>query len=135
MREFALLLVFGLANAASAQTPAPQTPSVTVEKMAIGTGIKDRELQGEAVTFDAAIGRIYCWTRLKGATLPAAVKHVWHLDGKKVFEISLPVNFPRTRTWSTKSVRPGAWKVEVLTESGEVLQSVEFTVTKAGGQP
>ena len=138
MKEFLMMLVLGLANAAWAQAPAPQTPAqpsqkaVTVEGMAIGTAIQDKELLGEAASFDASIGKVYCWTPVRAKIVPTAIKHVWYLDGEKVAEVPLDIHYPRTRTWSNKNIGPGQWKVEAVDAAGEVLRSVEFTVVKAG---
>ena len=142
MKEFAMMLALGLANAAWAQAPATQTPAqpetkpaVTIDKMAVGTAVQDRELLGEAASFDVSMGRLYCWTRVKAETVPTAVKHVWYLGDKKVAEIDLNINYPRTRTWSSKSIRVGDWKVEAVTDAGEILQTVTFTVANNVEQP
>lgn len=127
MRMIAMLVGLSLGAAAWAQAPA--APAVTVEKMVAATGIKDREPVGVAAAFDAGLFRVYCWSLVKAETVPTAIKHVWSVDGKKVSEIPLNINFPRTRTWSNKAVRAGNWKVEAVAEGGEVLSSVQFTVT------
>jgi len=114
-----------------AEGPADQlNQSVQIEKIAIGTGIQDRELVGQATEFSASLGRVYCWTKVIAQNVPTSVKHVWYLDGKKSVEITLNVKYPRTRTWSNKAIRPGSWKVEVLDESGSAVSSVEFKVTQ-----
>ena len=65
---------------------------------------------------------------------PTTVKHVWTADGKKEAEVSLDVKYPAVRTWSSKSVWPGSWKVEAVDEKGTVLASKEFTVAKEPAQ-
>jgi hypothetical protein len=153
MRYAAASIVFALAASAWAQTPpaqpaqppaevkqeapkaAPQKPAVAIVKMAVGHAVQEREIVGEAASFDASVGRLYCWTKVKAETVPAGIKHVWYLGGKKVAEVPLAVKARSVRTWSSKSIAPGAWKVEAQAEGGEVLQSAEFAVTAEAAQP
>ena len=90
--------------------------------------VKDHEPVGEAKEFDASVGQVSCWTRVIAATVPTTIKHVWYFDNQKVYEISLDIKYPRTRTWSTKTIRAGNWRVDVTDETGNVLTSVSFTV-------
>lgn len=108
----------------------PQGPSV--EKMAICTGVEAMEPVGEGKEFDSSVGRLYCWTKIAAKNLPYSVKHVWYLDGKKTGEVSLAVKSNPFRTWSSKSVVPGNWKVEVLCgETGKILAAADFSVKKS----
>ncbi len=126
---FAFLVAGAIGS--KAEGPAIQlSQSVQIEKIAVGTGVQDRELVGQATEFSASLGRVYCWTKVTAQNVPTSVKHVWYLDGKKSAEVTLNVKYPRTRTWSNKAVGPGLWKVEVLDESGSVLSSVEFKVAQ-----
>jgi len=140
MKMLAMLIGLSLGVAAWAQAPADPmktgsaVTTVKVERMVAATGVKDREPVGEAATFDAGLFRVYCWSLVRAESVPAAIKHAWHLDGKKVSEIPLAINYARTRTWSSKAVRAGNWKVSAVTEAGEVLSSVSFTVTAAPAQ-
>jgi len=116
--------------------PAAQKESkgtTQVDKIAIGTAIDNKELSGEAKEFDASVGRVYCWTKVSSANAPAEIKHVWYANDKKEAEVSLPIKYSAMRTWSSKAVWPGQWKVEVTDDSGSVLSSTEFTV-KAGAE-
>lgn len=103
---------------------------LTVE-MKFGTGVEDREVVGEADEFSPDVGRVYCWTVVKGAEEETTVTHVWYLEGKKKSEVELPVKFRRHRTWSYKTVTPemtGEWSVDVLDADGVVLESASFTI-------
>src|SRR5206468_12184698 len=119
-----LLAVLSLGGTAVAQAPEQQTgaPKLDqVEKIALGTGVEARELVGEATEFDVSVGRIYCWTRITSQNVPATIKHVWYADGEQVAEVPLNINFPSVRTWSSKAIAAGKWKVEVVSETGDVL--------------
>jgi len=110
----------------STMKAADQGPKV--EKIVVATSVDNHEPVGENKEFAASVGTVSCWTKITGATVPSKIKHVWYLGDKKVFEQSLDLKFASTRTWSTKSVKPGDWKVEVTDDAGTVLSSVTFTV-------
>lgn len=115
-----LLVGFSLSYGAAA--------SLTIDKIAVGTAIDNRTLEGAADTFDASAPRLYCWMRVTAATPPATLKHVWRLNGAPVAEVPLTISQPSMRTWSSKTPAPGAWTVDVQDEAGHVLSSVSFTV-------
>jgi hypothetical protein len=101
---------------------------VKVEKIVAATSVESREPAGEGTEFEAAAGKVYCWTKITTKTPPSTVKHVWYLGDQKVHEFSLELKYPATRTWSVKSIRAGSWKVEVIDPEGKVLSQVAFTV-------
>ena len=107
---------------------APAQNAVKVEKIVVAAGVENREAAGEATTFGADVGQVYCWTKLAVAEPPAKVKYVWSLDGKQVYEHPLDIK-SSGRWWASKKVQTGSWKVEVQSENGEGLGSVEFTVS------
>jgi hypothetical protein len=118
----------GQAGAPAATAAAPA--NVTVEKIAVGTAIDNKEISGEAAQFGSSSERIYCWTKVSTDQAPVTIKHMWSADGKKEAEVALEIKYPSARTWSSKNVWPGSWKVEVIDDQGKVLSSKEFTVTK-----
>jgi len=134
----AALAVIALGGTAVAQAPekpadAPkqvqEAPKlVQVEKIALGTGLESRELVGEATEFDVSAGRIYCWTKIVSQNVPTTIKHVWYTDEQQPAEVPLNIKYPVTRTWSNKAIWAGKWRVEVVSETGDVLASADFTV-------
>ncbi|MGD1158582.1 MAG: DUF2914 domain-containing protein [Terriglobia bacterium] len=122
-----VLLAQGLASAQEKSEKAA-SPALTVEKIVVATSVENREPVGENTEFEASVGTVYCWTKITASTTPATIKHVWYLDDKKVFEIPLELKYASTRTWSSKSVQTGKWKVEVTDDAGTVLSSLTFTV-------
>ena len=107
--------------------PNPQK-SIQIEKMVIGTAIDNHELTGAAQEFNASVSRLYCWTKVNAQEVPTSITHVWYADDKKEAEVPLNIKSSSMRTWSSKSVWPGQWKVEAVDGAGNVLSSVEFTV-------
>src|SRR5207248_1211378 len=126
-----VLAVLSLGGTVVAQAPEPKTEAPKldqVEKIALGTGVEARDLVGEATEFDVSVGRIYCWTKIISQNVPTTIKHVWYADGEQVAEVPLNINYPSVRTWSSKAISAGKWRVEVVSESGDVLASTDFTV-------
>ena len=137
------LAVLSLGGTAVAQAPEqrPKAPEpqaaapslVQVEEIALGTGVESKELVGEAIEFDVSAGRVFCWTKIFSQNVPTTIKHVWYADSEKTAEVPLSIKYPATRTWSSKAIWAGKWKVEVVSEAGEVLTSTQFTVKPQPG--
>jgi hypothetical protein len=126
----ALLALLMLAAAASGQDA---TSDISVPDMAFGTGYdyETRSLEGEAATFSAEVGVVWCKTRIVGAAEPTTVTHVWYREGKTMARVDLAVGSPSYRTVSSKQILPdwtGRWEVKVLDDAGTVLRSESFTV-------
>jgi hypothetical protein len=121
----------GNGSAPMAAPPSSQAAAakavVKVEKIVAAAGVENREATGAATTFGADVGQVYCWTKLTVTDPPAKVKFVWSMGGKQVHEYLVDVN-SSGRWWAAKKVAAGSWKVEIQSESGESLGSVEFTV-------
>src|SRR5438094_10035307 len=99
------LAVLSLGGTAVAQAPQQQTEAPKldqVEKIALGTGVESRELVGEATEFDVSVGRVYCWTKITSQNAPTTIKHVWYTDEKEAAEVTLNVQYPSTRTCTSK---------------------------------
>jgi len=117
------------ANAADAAAAKPASNAVVkVVKLTLTTAIKDRKPADEAASFSASFP-VYAWARFTVTNPPGTVKFVWSNDGKKVSEWSTDIKAEQWRTWASKKVWPGAWKVEIQDESGASLASADFTVT------
>ncbi len=131
-----IVALLSLSGTAVAQAPEQQTQvtkSSQVEKIALGTGVEARELVGEATQFDVSAGRIYCWTKINSENVPTTIKHVWYAGEEKAAEVALNITYPSMRTWSSKAIEVGKWKVDVVSETGEVLASADFTVKAQAG--
>jgi hypothetical protein len=126
-----LVLAGLLALAVGAQEPATQE-GIWVDFF-FGTDV-DRETRmvvGEATTFPADGGKVYCLTRVHGMSPPTTVTHAWYHEGKTMARVDLAVGSENWRTWSSKSYLPawtGSWEVKVLDSDGMVLGSAKFAV-------
>ena len=131
-----LLPVFSILAQETPKAQAPETPQaqqaaaeIKVEKIATAASVENREPAGETSTFDGTAARVYTWTKITAANTPVTIKHVYYFGEKKVFELELSVKSSPYRVWSSKTVWPGNWKVDVTDEAGKVLSSASFSVS------
>lgn len=106
-------------------------PIMTVEEAVIATGVESLTPVNPGNAFDASVGRLYCFTRIKSSLQPAVVKHLWFHGDKMVMEATLPVKSSNWRTYSMKTILTSAngdWKVDVTSEDGTVLKTLTFTI-------
>lgn len=116
--------------------PAANAPAaddgVTVERLSVCTGIVDREPDGAAESFPASVGKLYCFSHVKGVQGTLPIEHKWYKGDNVVSAVTLTVKSPSWRTYSSKTIDPmwtGEWRVEVVnTETGAVMNSTTFTL-------
>ena len=111
--------------------PAAASAQLTVEESRIALDVIDRMPVGVDSTFVASVGRVYCWTRIAGAEGETTVHQVWIWGDEEMADIELRLNGSPWRTWSSKAIMPewsGAWRVEVRDASGNVIETIRFTV-------
>lgn len=131
------------AMAVAAQTGEQAAPAETTQMSDISveavlcTDVVDRQPVGEADTFGDDVGKVWLWTRVKGATDTTFVKHNWYFEGNEMASVELAVKSPNWRTYSSKNILPewdGNWEVKVVDASGQTLVSKKFTVTRTEKQ-
>jgi hypothetical protein len=106
-------------------------PPLTVEEAMIASRVENLNPVGPDVAFDASIGKLYCFTRIKSSQPPTVIKHLWFQGDRMVMEVTLPIKSASWRTYSTKTILPsasGPWKVDVTSEDGTVLKTLSFTI-------
>lgn len=106
----------------------PQKQHCVIEKLVMARTVEDREPVDEGTEFDATLGKVYCWMKVKCPTPPTTVKHVWYQGDQKVFELTLGIKYATMRTWSVKGISSGDWRVDVVDEADQVIGSVSFQV-------
>ena len=115
------------ANGASA-TP---VSNLQIEDAVVCQDVVDRQPIGVADTFAKETPKIYCFTRVVGATADTTITQNWYYQGTLKASVQLAVRSPNWRTWSSKSMDPvmtGQWMVEVLSAEGTPLESIIFFV-------
>ncbi len=117
--------------APAAPAPPAQAPGLSVARDAVAASVVDREPQDTAEVFAPTIHAVFYFTEVRGAETPTTITHRWSYKDQVMAEVKLPVEGSPWRTWSSKTILPewtGTWKVEALTEAGQVLASKAFTV-------
>jgi hypothetical protein len=114
-----------------AKTISAPATGLKVDKIACGTGVADRELQGQDTTFTETTEKVYCWTLISGGSEGTTVSFIWYHNGKEVVKVPIAAKYSRTRTWSYKSMFSGwkgDWKVEVVDSNNQVLGTTTFKI-------
>jgi hypothetical protein len=104
---------------------------LTVEEMIFCTAIEERQPAGVDTTFSNTVERVYCFSKIAGATDTVTVFHVWYHNDQEMAKIELTVKGKSWRTWSSKRIMQewqGKWKVDIVTSNGDILKSKEFTI-------
>ena len=105
--------------------------ALEIKDAGICLDVVDLQCQGKDVQFSSSLGKLYCFTRVVGATTPVTITHVWYYGDKERARVRLEVRSTDWRTYSSKIIQPhetGHWRVEILGPDGTVLKTIEFTV-------
>jgi hypothetical protein len=113
---------------------------LTVGPAAICRDVRDRTPIDKGSTFPTTVGRLYCFTRINGATEPTQVTHVWFHGDREVHRMELSIGGPSWRTWTYKTIPPewtGSWRVDIQDANDVIIYSLPFTVSDepATGEP
>jgi hypothetical protein len=111
-----------------------EAPTLTLEAIQICTAVEDRQPVGAGTVFPDNLEKIYCFTKIVGATDAVSIYHVWYMGDKEVSKVSLSVKSSPWRTWSSKvlsGIGLGNGRVEVLAEDGTLLGKAEFEIQAA----
>jgi hypothetical protein len=120
----ALGMVFAVAAIAS---------TIQVESSAIGEDVVNREVVSQGDSFSASVGKLYCFSKIANLENYTEVVHAWYYGSEQRARVTLNVNPPAWRTYSSKIIQAheiGAWRVEILDQDGNLLETVRFQVTQ-----
>lgn len=104
---------------------------LSVVESSITTAIENQQPVDQVSTFPADFGKLYCFTRVVGATSDTSVTHVWLYQGHEMATVTLPVGSSNWRTNSSKRFLPqwaGNWQVRVLDAEGNELANIPFVL-------
>lgn len=72
------------------------------------------------------------WMNVLSDKQPFTLTHVYYVNGGRYCAVPLQILYKKMRTWSNVSLKYpahiGEWRVEVMTDKGEKLDQIEFTV-------
>lgn len=116
-------------QAAPAETLVSTRPAsaIRVLRHTLASGLKDKNPDGENPSLSGHAVAVY-WNQVASPAVPFTLLHRWFHEGKMAAEIKAVLSVSPARTWSKKTVRPGAWEVQALDENGNILARTEFTV-------
>ncbi|WKE65567.1 DUF2914 domain-containing protein [Gallaecimonas kandeliae] len=75
-------------------------------------------LQGDQLP--KGLDKLVLFTEVHGGA-GQKLHHRWYFNGALQADIALPLGADRWRTWSQKHIRPGTWRLEVLSDDGTLL--------------
>ncbi len=102
-----------------------------VAKGVITTAVVNQQPVDEIESFPADYGKLYCFTRVVGATDDTEVTHVWYYQDHEMARVTLPVRSRDWRTYSSKRVLPnwnGEWRVVIVDQDQHELMAIPFTL-------
>lgn len=105
--------------------------ALTASEAVVTTMVENRAPVDQVDVYPAQTGKLYCFTKIEGATEDTSVQHVWLYQGQEMGRITLPVRSASWRTYSSKNIMPewkGDWRVQVVDASGTEIASVSFRV-------
>ena len=107
--------------------------SMEVANSSICEKIINREVVNEGRSFSASVGKLYCFSKIDNIDSYTEVVHAWYYGNTERARVTLNVNPPAWRTYSSKVIQTheiGSWRVEILDASGNLLNTVHFEVTQ-----
>ena len=107
--------------------------SMEVANSAICEKIVNREIVNEGRSFSASVGKLYCFSKIANVDSYTEVVHAWYYGNNERARVTLNVNPPAWRTYSSKIIQAheiGSWRVEILDATGNLLNTVHFEVTQ-----
>ncbi len=112
---------------------AQQAGALSVESASICTGIANREAVDAGTSFSVSVGKLYCFSKIADIQASTEIVHVWYYGETERSRVSLGVNPPAWRTYSSKIIQAhevGSWRVEILDASGNLLETAKFELTQ-----
>jgi len=112
---------------------AQESGKLEVAAAAISKNVVALEAVDVGNRFPNSTPRLYCFTKVVGASQPTEVVHVWSYSDVERARIPLAVKAASWRTYSSKVIQAheiGPWRVDVLDTSGNLLETINFEITQ-----
>ncbi|MFN8179841.1 MAG: DUF2914 domain-containing protein [bacterium] len=121
------------AKPASAEAEKGPAAALHADPVQICHDVQDHAPVEAGESFPGNVGTLCCFSKVTGAE-SAQIYHRWYVGDKMVAEIPIAVKSSGWRCYSRKTILPswqGECRVDVATESGDVIGSAKFTLTAA----
>jgi len=109
----------------------PVAAELQVADAVITTAIEKQMPVDNIQSYPADYGKLFCFTRIKGAETATSVTHVWYYQDNEMARVTLPIGSADWRTYSSKRFLPqwsGQWQVVVIDAEGQPLAEVPFVL-------
>ena len=129
----AYIAIILLCLSISLTSQAQQTGSLEVVSASICKDVVNREAIDAATSFTVSVGRLYCFSSITGIQNATEIIHTWFYGDTERARVSLGVQPPRWRTYSSKLIQAheiGTWRVEITDTSGNLLETIQFEITQ-----
>ena len=126
------LAIVSLCLALPLSIQAQQAGDVKVATAVICKNVADRQPVEPGSSFPVSVGRLYCYTKIENIQNATDIVHAWYYGDTQRARIALNINPPSWRTYSSKIIQAhetGAWRVEILDTTGNLLETVRFEIT------
>ena len=108
-----------------------ESERLAVTESAVCLDVIDLECMGADTNFPANVGKLYCITKITGATGASKVTHVWYYGETERARILLDIRSASWRTYSSKRIQAhetGDWHIDVLGPDDESLKVIQFVI-------
>lgn len=103
--------------------------ALVIRDFVLSRGIDEREPADTTYAFTLPDEQAYAFVRISNQGTPTSVTFVWHYEGAVHARVDVNVGTsPGWRTWSSANLKPGSWRVELISHSGLVLAERTFKV-------
>ena len=112
---------------------AQEADKLEVVAAAISKNVVALEAMDVSNRFSNSTPRLYCFTKVVGASQPTEIVHVWSYNNVERARISLAIKTASWRTYSSKAIQAheiGPWRLDVLDTSGNLLETINFEITQ-----
>jgi len=109
-----------------------QSFGIEVERIKICKDVIDLEPVEPDSSFDAYIGKLFCFTKIVNvAAPPTQIYHAWFYENAEIARVPLEIGGVQWRTYSSKTIPSsmvGNWQVLILGPDENIIESIEFIV-------
>ncbi len=106
--------------------------TLKLNEIMICRGIYKRNPIKPGMKFINNVDSLFCYTKISNSGSKQEVKHIWYFENKEVTTVSYNIKTSYNyRSWSKKTIYPnqtGQWRVDVVSKSGNILGSRDFTI-------
>ena len=105
---------------------------LNVATAVICNNVTDRQPIETGNEFPVSVGKLYCYNKISDIRNSTKIIHVWYFQDTERARVTLGVNPPNWRTYSSKIIQAhevGDWQVAILDAAGNSLEKVDFKIT------